>query len=272
MPFLTRDGIRLYYEVHGKGEPLLFLSETACHCDVWKLHQLDSFSDKYTVILYDYRGTGRSDWVSAEYSIGMFAADAAAILEHLGASPAIVCGHSMGASVAQVMALDHPDKVTRLVLASGRSHYPQTKGIPLRIAKEMVEWGYEKYLYEHSVTVGFTEDFVQAYPDRVERYLRVRMAHLNPVEFYLRHVIARQKHDVKDRLRELVIPALVLVGDEEHHVTSDSSLREAAEFLAREIPHARFEALPGEKHSYFFVNPDTAHEAIRKFLADTRAG
>ena len=266
MAFLYRDGIRLYYEVHGGGEPLLFLSETACHCDVWKLHQLKHFSQTNTVILYDYRGTGRSDWTSSEYTIGMFAADAAAILEHVGAGPAIVCGHSMGASVAQVMALDHPDKVNRLILASGRSHYPRTKGIPLRIAKEMVEWGYERYLREHSVAVGFNEDFVRAHPDRVEAYLRVRMAHLNPVEFYLRHVIARQKHDVKDRLRNLALPTLVLVGNEEHHVTSDSSLREAAVFLAREIPNARFHTLPGEKHSYFFVNPAAAHEAIREFL------
>ena len=133
MAFLIRDdGVRLYYEVHGSGRPILFISETACHCDVWKRYQVPEFSRDHQVILFDYRGTGRSDKPSVPYSIKMFADDAAAILTHLGARDVIVCGHSMGGSVAQVMALDHTDIVSRLVCASGRAFYPHTKGIPLR--------------------------------------------------------------------------------------------------------------------------------------------
>ena len=62
------------------------------------------------------------------------------------------------------------------------------------------------------------------------------------------------------------MPTLLLVGAEEHHVTSDTSLRQAADVLAAEIPGAVFVELEGEKHSYFFVNPDAAHAAIRRFL------
>lgn len=266
MPYLDRDGTRLYYETHGSGRPLLFLSETACHCDVWKLHQVPAFSRDHQVILCDYRGTGRSDWPSDPYSVKDFADDAAAVLERLGARDAVVCGHSMGGSVAQVMALDHSDRVSALICASGRGFYPSTKGIPLRIAKEMVEWGYERYVRDHGVTVGFTDEFIKRYPQRVEGYLAVRMARLNPVEQYFRHVIARQQHDLKDRLKDIAAPTLILVGAEEHHVTSDTSLRQAADVLAAEIPGAVFVELKGEKHSYFFVNPDAAHAAIRGFL------
>ena len=165
MPFIDRDGIRLYYETHGTGRPLLFLSETACHCDVWKLHQVPAFSRDHQVILCDYRGTGRSDWPSEPYNVKDFADDAAAVLEHLDARDAVVCGHSMGGSVAQVMALDHSDRVSALICASGRGFNPH-QGIPLRIAKEMVEWGYERYLRDHGILVGFTEDFVKRYPQR----------------------------------------------------------------------------------------------------------
>ena len=266
MPFIDRDGIRLYYETHGAGRPLLFLSETACHCDVWKLHQVPAFSRDHQVILCDYRGTGRSDWPSEPYNVKDFADDAAAVLEHLDARDAVVCGHSMGGSVAQVMALDHSDRVSALICASGRGFNPH-QGIPLRIAKEMVEWGYERYLRDHGILVGFTEDFVKRYPQRVEGYLAVRMAHLNPVEQYFRHVIARQQHDVKERLKEIRMPTLILVGEEEHNVTSDTSLRHAADVLAAEIPGAAFVELKVERHSYFFVNPDAAHAAMRKFLA-----
>ena len=68
-----------------------------------------------------------------------------ALLDHLEAPEAIVCGHSMGGRVAQIMALDHPSRVKALILASTGASYPDTKGIPLKIATEMVEWGYEKY-------------------------------------------------------------------------------------------------------------------------------
>ncbi|MCY4489170.1 MAG: alpha/beta fold hydrolase [Deltaproteobacteria bacterium] len=266
MPTIERQGVTLYYETHGAGRPFLFLSETACHCDVWKLHQVPEFSRGHQVILYDYRGTGRSTWPSGPYSVKDFADDAAAVLEHLDARDAVVCGHSMGGSVAQVMALDHSDRVSALICASGRAFNP-TPGIPLRIAKEMVEWGYKQYLRDHGILVGFTDAFVKRYPHRVEGYLAVRLAHLNPVEQYFRHVIARQAHDVKERLKEIRMPTLILVGAEEHNVTSDTSLRQAADELAAGIPGAEFVELEGERHSYFFVNPDAAHAAIRKFLA-----
>lgn len=268
MPFIHREGARIYYETHGAGHPLLFLSETACHCDVWKLHQVAEFSRDHQVILCDYRGAGRSDWPSEPYGVKDFADDAAAVLEHLDVRDAVVCGHSMGGSVAQVMALDHAHRVSALVCASGRAFYPHTRGIPLRIAAEMAEWGYERYVREHGRLVGFTDEFARRHPGRVERYLEARMARLNPVEHYFRHVIARQQHDVMDRLKDIRLPTLILVGEEEHHVTSDTSLRQAADVLAAEIPGAVFVALEGEKHSYFFANPDAAHAAIRKFLAN----
>ncbi len=266
MPFVERDGARLYYETHGSGRPLLFLSETACHCDVWKLHQVPAFSRDHQVILCDYRGTGRSDWPSEPYRVKDFADDAAAVLERLGARDVVVCGHSMGGSVAQVMALDHSDRVSAMICASGRGFHPRPGGIPLRIAREMVEWGYVRYLRDHGIAVGFTEEFVKRFPQRVEGCLAVRMARLNPVEHYLRHVIARQQHDLRDRLGEIRMPTLILVGAEEHHITSDTSLRQAADVLAAAIPGAEFVELKGEKHSYFFVNPDAAHAAIRRFL------
>ena len=267
MPLLSVSDTQLYYEVHGQGEPLLFLSETHCDGEVWKIHQTPEFSQDHRVITMDYRGTGRSGKPSVPYTTQTFADDAMALLDHLEAREAVVCGHSMGGRVAQVMALDHPGRVKALVLASTGAAYPETKGIPLQIATEMVEWGYEKYVRDHSILVGFTEEFARRHPDRVERYLRVRMANMGPVEFYFRHVLARQGHDTSGRLREIKAPALILVGEDDRNVTSDLSHRTSAETLEKGIPGARLVVLPGERHSYFFANPDAAHAAMREFLA-----
>ena len=198
----------------------------------------------------------------------MFCDDVVALMDHLEADQAVAIGHSMGGRVAQLLALDHPRKVKRLVLASTGASYPETKGLPLKICREMIELGYEKYVRDHSILVGFTEKFVQEHPERVERYLQVRMANLTPVEFYLRHLIARQEHDTSARLKEINIPTLILVGEDDRNVTSDMSHRTSTDILARGIPNAKLVILPGERHSYFFANPAAAHKAIRDFLKE----
>ena len=266
MPILKRDDVDLYYEVTGEGRPFVFLSETACDGEVWKMYPAPEFSRDHRCIAFDYRGTGRSGKPSIPYTTDMFADDVAAVMDHAGAGDAIVCGHSMGGRVAQLLALDHPGKVGKLILASTGASFPHTKGIPLKLATEMVEKGYERYVRESSVAVGFTDAFAKRHPERVQRYLDVRMANPCPPEFYLRHVIARQQHDTSRRLGDIAVPTLVLVGEDDRSVTSDMDHRTSADILAKGIPGARLVVLPGERHSYFFANPDAAHKAIRDFL------
>src|SRR6185295_18733145 len=169
MPKVRLNDVDIYYEEHGQGQPIVFLSETACDGEVWKIHQVEEFSRDHQVILHDYRGTGRSGKPSMDYSTKIFCDDAAALMDHLGIEKAIVIGHSMGGRIAQLLALEHPDKVDKLILASTGAAFPATKGLPLKICQEMIEWGYEKYVRDHSILVGFTDEFTKQYPERVEK-------------------------------------------------------------------------------------------------------
>ncbi len=267
MPYVkTRDSVDIYYEVFGEGRPFLFLSETACDGAVWKIYQVPEFSRDHRVVVLDYRGTGLSGKPSVKYSTAMFADDAAAVLEHLGIDGAIVCGHSMGGRVAQLLALDHPRKVSKVILASSGAAHPGETGIPLRIAREMVEMGYEKYVTEHTIVVGWTESYARQHMGLIEKYLKVRMTNLCPVEFYFRHVLARQEHDTTGRLKDIQVPTLILVGDDDHFVVSDMSHRAGADILAQGIPNSRLVVLPGERHSYFYAEPEKVHGIVRDFL------
>jgi pimeloyl-ACP methyl ester carboxylesterase len=267
MPYVkVKDGVEIYYEAIGQGTPFLFLSETACDGAVWSIYQVPEFSRDHRVVIIDYRGTGLSGKPSAKYSTEMFANDAAAVLDHLGLEGAVVCGHSMGGRVAQLLALNHPRKVSKLILASSGAAHPEERGIPLRIAKEMVEWGYEKYVRDHTIIVGWTEVYARNHMNLIEKYLQVRMANLCPVEFYFRHVLARQEHDTSGRLKDINVPTLILVGDDDHFVVSDMSHRAGADLLVQGIPNAKLVVLPGERHSYFFTEPEKAHRLIREFL------
>jgi 3-oxoadipate enol-lactonase len=207
MPKLNvSDDVEIYYEVHGQGQAMVFLSETACDGEVWKIYQVPEFSKDHKVLTHDYRGTGQSSKPSIDYTTMIFAEDVIALLDRLEIADAIIVGHSMGGRVAQLLALDYPTRVKKLVLASTGAHYPLTKGLPLKIMKEMIEWGYQKYERDHTILVGWTEEFVRSYPEKVERYLRVRIQNLCPVEFYLRHLLARQGHDTSQRLQEINSP------------------------------------------------------------------
>jgi pimeloyl-ACP methyl ester carboxylesterase len=262
----AKDGVEIYYEAAGQGTPFLFLSETACDGAVWNLYQVPEFSRDHRLVTFDYRGTGLSGKPSAKYSTEMFAEDAAAVLDHLGLERAVVCGHSMGGRVAQLLALNHPRKVSKLILASSGAAHPGDIGIPLRIAKEMVEWGYEKYVRDHTIAVGWTEVYARNHMNLIDRYLQVRMANLCPVEFYFRHVLARQEHDTSGRLKDINVPTLIFVGEDDHFVVSDMSHRAGADLLAKGIPNAALVVLPGERHSYFFTEPEKVHRLMREFL------
>ena len=67
MPLLRVNDTELYYEVHGQGDPLLFLSETHCDGEVWKIHQVPEFSRDHRVIIMDYRGTASPQTVHPVY-------------------------------------------------------------------------------------------------------------------------------------------------------------------------------------------------------------
>jgi pimeloyl-ACP methyl ester carboxylesterase len=270
MPYIkAKDGIDIYYEVSGQGTPFLFLSETACDGAVWNNYQTPEFSRDHRVVTFDYRGTGLSGKPSAKYSTEMFADDAVAVLDHLGLEKAVVCGHSMGGRVAQLIALNHPRKVSKLILASSGAAHPGETGIPLRIAKEMVESGYEKYVRDHTIVVGWTEVYARNHTNLIEKYLQVRMANLCPVEFYFRHVLARQEHDTGARLQDIQVPTLILVGDDDHFVVSDMSHRAGADILAKGIANSKLIVLPGERHSYFYTEPEKVHGIIREFLRES---
>src|SRR5438093_12333953 len=118
MALLQLKDTQLYYEVHGQGQPMVFLSETACDGEVWKLYQVQEFSRDHRVILHDYCGTGRSGKPSIDYSTKMFCDDSVALMDHLGAVQGIVAGHSMCGRFAQLLALEYPNMVDKMIIAS----------------------------------------------------------------------------------------------------------------------------------------------------------
>ena len=266
MPSLRLDDTEIHYEVHGEGPPFLFMSQTATHGAIWKPFQVPEFSRDHRVIIYDQRGTGRSPARSTDFSTARLAQDAAALLDHLDAEGAIVCGHSNGGRVAQLLTLDHPHMVKALILASaGGTH--RSKGIPIKMCVELTEKGYERYVREHSVEVGFTKEFIAAHPDQVASIIDLLVSDLTPLENFLGHVIGRQEYDATPRLKEIRVPTLVLVGEDEDHGSSHGiTHKQFAGELAAAIPGAEFVVIGGHGHYYPMADAQQTHRIMRDFL------
>jgi pimeloyl-ACP methyl ester carboxylesterase len=111
MPKARVNGIELYYEVHGAGEPLVFISGLGGHLAEIP-HLIDSYSRHFQFVTFDGRGCGRSDKPAEDCSIAGFADDAAALLDAIGIDSAVVYGSSMGDDRRRVDAVA-PDRCGR---------------------------------------------------------------------------------------------------------------------------------------------------------------
>ena len=167
-----------------------------------------------------------------------------------------------------MLALDHPALVSKLILASsGGAH--GAKGIPVEMCVEMVTKGYQRYVREHSVDVGFTKKFAQANPQAVDRILDVMLANPPPLAVFLGHVVGRCEFDATPRLKDIRIPTLVIIGDDEDHgAMHGTTHKQFAERLAAAICGAKLAVIPRQGHYYLYADPVTTHRVIREFLTD----
>ena len=114
--YVKRDGVRLYYEVYGSGEPTVFLLPTwsIIHSRHWKM-QLPYLARHCRVVAFDGRGNGRSDRPAAGYQEAEFAADALAVMDATATEHAVIVSLSVGAQRALILAAEHPDRITGAV-------------------------------------------------------------------------------------------------------------------------------------------------------------
>lgn len=270
MPLITLPDAEIHYETFGSGPPLILLAQTAWYGGIWKLEQVPDLSRDHRVIVFDQRGTGKSRTSGKDFSTSRLAADAIAILDALAIRKANICGHSNGGRVAQIIALDYPDRVEKLLLASAGGSGSRSSGgaLPLGMVLEIIEKGYPEYARTHSIETGFTEAFVKAHPERVEALMKDAMANLAHPEVFLRHVIGRQSTETTSRLKDIKAPTLVMIGDDEDHGSSSDLTHLAfAKILAEKIPGAKLTVFPGEGHNYWFSAPQKFNKAVRDFIA-----
>lgn len=254
----------LYYEDSGgEGPPLLLLAGLASDEVSW-VFQKEAFARKHRLITCDNRGVGRSPKPPGPYSIPDMAEDIIALLDHLALEKVSLLGHSMGGAIAQILAIEHPQRVERLVLACT---FSKIEGRSLPVIES---WADVIKLPSTPRLLGCTL-FPWLYTDRffrqegaLEASIAALAAHPYPIEgeFIEAQVAALQGFDSTRLLEKISAPTLVLAAEEDLLV-SPASCRS----LAAAIPNALFEVLPQTAHSCMLETPDAFNQAVLSFLS-----
>jgi 3-oxoadipate enol-lactonase len=263
MPFtVATDGTRLHYEVAGPadGEPLLLIQGLGVDLKGWAAQRY-ALSRRFRLVMVDNRGAGRSDKPGGPYDLEVMAGDAVAVLDAEGIDAAHVMGASMGGVVAQILAVRHPARVRSLVLACTACHHHGWRVELLESWAELAETKGMRALTGEAIRwlVG---------PRHHVRF-RVPFGLIGPIVLNIpAHAFAAQARaitamsdDVRDELRTITVPTLVIVGTQDILTPLADS-----EELADLIPDAELSIVSGAAHGLMLEAANAFNDRVLAFL------
>lgn len=262
MPKVNLNGIELFYEIKGIGEPLLLISGFLCDHTYWSLI-MPYFTSQYQIIRIDNRGVGRSSTPDSPYSLQQLAHDAAALLNHLNIHQVHVAGHSMGGQVAQELALLYPQKVKSLILLSSLARGDE------RFNHIINTWGelpqhIDTKLYQQLILPWIFSENFYSIPEMIEQLIEwaVNYPFSPPIHSIYHHSRAIIGGDTINRLQNILCPTLVLVGKQDILTPVKFSQQ-----LAAGIPKAKLSVIDGGGHGFIIESPKIVATEMLNFLA-----
>ena len=252
----------LYYEIHGRGEPLLMLQGWGMDITGWR-HIIQPLSQVFQVIVFDNRGTGRSEVTPGQYTTRLLADDAAALLNHLRIDKAHVLGWSMGGMIAQELVLAYPRKVNRLILSASSAKVTAKSSFIAWSNVDAINRGERQTSVNWQLSFCFSKALFANEPLLFE----VKERALNPpypvsCDGLVSQFAAVNSHDRRRQLRSIKSPTLVLGAKEDGIIDIDQ-----VKALALEIDNSELRILPGG-HMYHIEYSDLFARTVIEFLED----
>jgi 3-oxoadipate enol-lactonase len=265
MEKVSVNGAELAVRIEGKpGNPWLVLSNNlgATH-ECWR-RQIPILTGNYRVLRYDARGHGDSSAPAGPYSLEMFGADVIGLMDHFKIAKADIMGVSLGAITAMGLAINHPDRVSRVVCCDARSDatQPFIDNWTARIAN--VRESGMKGLIGFLMGMWFTPAFNQSHPEVIKE--ATDMVLRTNAASWIEFAEAMKKLDYKRHLGKIRAPALFVVGAQDP-ASSPAVMREMASLT----PGADFIEIDPGSHICMVENPDAFNRAVGNWLNTRKA-
>ncbi len=263
MAKVQTNGIEIFYEENGAGEPLLLIAGFACDHANWS-KVVPLLASRNRLITFDNRGVGQSSSPDVPYSIHEMAEDALGLLDSLGLSSVHVAGHSMGGQIAVELALNHPERVKSMMLLASCARVD-------RRGKAIIEsWGDLPRLVDPVTAIQlslpwiYTSRFYET-PGAIDTVIQEMLT--NPFVPALAGIFRQSRaitsYNGVARLGEIACPTLVVVGNQDI-----LGGRAFSEELAHGIPGARLTILEQAAHGLVTESAEATATVMAGFLAE----
>ncbi len=264
MPKVQVNDIYIYYEEYGKGFPLLMILGLQANIDWWGKSLLKKIANNYRVIVFDNRGTGRSDNSDYDYIVNTLVDDTIGLMDILNIDKANIFGHSMGGMISQQLTLNYAERVNKLVLCS--SHCGQSKLIPSSSkVKQILDQPQEKLSPEdiarNMLSIFYTEDFMKKNPKFVELAIQNMRKIQTSIKIYNRQIKAIETFDVCEKLKNVKVPTLIMHGIKDILVPAQNG-----KILMELIPGAKLILFKNSAHVPYVEERNKFIESLVEFL------
>ena len=258
----SSDGIRLHYEVLGRSSApaVLMIQGLGADKHGWDMQRF-VLAARYRVIALDNRGAGRSDKPFGHYSLEQMADDAIAVLDQVGVEQAHVVGASMGGAISQIVALKYPERVRSLTLAcTACRNHPWRRELLTEWATAASEQGMGSMTREAARWVIGPRSFRRLVPafGWLGPLALGRTSHAFVAQ--VRAILATDE-TMAERLDEITVPALVMVGNQDILTPRGDS-----EEIAERLPNAELVVISGAAHGFMVEHATTFNRVLLGFL------
>ena len=249
MAKLNRDGVNIYCEVHGSGPALILTHGYSATAQMWK-GQIEPLAKKHTLILWDMRGHGQSDYPAdqAAYSEDHTVADMAALLDQAGAKKAIVGGLSLGGYMSLAFYRQHPERVRSLLIIDTGPGFK----------KDDAREAWNQNARTRADTLD-KEGLATLKSGSAERAYAVHRD-ASGLAKAARGMLTQRNAGVIESLPNIKVPSLVVVG------SKDTPFIAASDYMAAKIPGAEKVVIQDAGHASNIDQPKAFNEAILGFV------
>jgi pimeloyl-ACP methyl ester carboxylesterase len=249
MAFLDRDGVRIFYEVHGNGPAILLTHGFSATSAMWR-PQVASLSREHTLIVWDMRGHGLSDYPDDDsaYSERATVGDMAAILDAAGTREAVIGGLSLGGYMSLAFHLAHSERVKALLIVDTGPGYKNDEA----------RAGWNKNAV--ATAERLERDGLAALQTASAERALAQHRNAKGLARAARGMLAQRNARVISSLPEIKVPSLVIVG------ANDTPFLKASDYMAAKIPGADLAVIPDAGHAANIDQPESFNAAVLNFL------
>ena len=259
MPKKKANGIDHYYEISGSGAPLLLVAGMGGTANYWK-QQVDFFSSYYTVITYDQRGTGRTEHRHVK-DIDQLVDDILSLLDVLGVGTVDFVGHSTGGNIGQSIAIDNPNRISKLVIYASTTFGDHYRSKVWRVRRSILESQGASLYGDMTSIMLYPAKWIIENSAELERQQEAQKNMLAPVEIMTSRIEAVQKFDRRGELEKISTDTLVLCSRDDIQTPAYFS-----EELASKIPNSKLILMNYGGHACSRTMSDEFNNHVITFL------